>query len=319
MQDNLGRQVNYLRVSLTNRCNLRCRYCMPEEAVTPNDEDNLTLEEIYQIVKHCVNLGVRRVRLTGGEPLIRSGVSEFIKQLNGISGLEEICLTTNGLLLASKAWDLKNAGISSVNISLDTLHPERYTFITRGGELPQVLAGVKAALAAQFSAVKLNVVIMRGFNDDEISDFVKLTKDAPLYVRFIELMNIGQATHSQYGYVSSDEIKRQVTGLKPYSLSTQGPAKYYSLEGHQGLIGFISPLSHSFCDSCNRLRLTSDGKLLPCLHSATEIDVAKLVRSRDDKKLRLGIEQAVRLKPAGHRLSEKAGSEHGKSMWQIGG
>jgi len=273
MIDKHNREINYLRISITDRCNLRCVYCMPKEGVSfIGHEDILRYEEMLRIVNVAVKTGITKIRVTGGEPLVRRGVTEFLASLRKVEGLRDISLTTNGLLLERYAERIFDAGIRRINISLDSLVPERYRDITRGGDLDTVLKGIRKAHRTGFSPIKINVVAIQGFNDDEILDFAKLTIDRPYQVRFIEFMPIGEAVmENGLGYLSNDEVMRRIRELAPLeSVDTDrsrmaGPARLYTLNGARGEIGFISAMSHGFCNSCNRLRLTADGHLRACL------------------------------------------------------
>ncbi|WP_084667212.1 GTP 3',8-cyclase MoaA [Thermanaeromonas toyohensis] len=323
MEDTFGRRINYLRVSVTDRCNLRCRYCMPEEGVPlKNHDDILRLEEIVRLVQAALQVGIKRIRLTGGEPLVRKNLVSLVRELASLPGLEEISLTTNGQLLESLALPLKEAGLKRVNISLDTLQPDRYSFITRGGSIEAVWRGIRAALAAGLVPVKLNVVVVRGFNEDEILDFASLALREPLHVRFIELMPIGTAAGEYFGYVPLQEIWKRLAAnfkLEPMlDLPGNGPARSFRVAGGPGSVGFIGALSEHFCSRCNRLRLTADGKLRPCLYWQAEVDMKTPLRSGASvTELARLFQQAVCLKPWGHRL--EAGWNEGSFMCQLGG
>ncbi|SMB99931.1 cyclic pyranopterin monophosphate synthase subunit MoaA [Thermanaeromonas toyohensis ToBE] len=323
VEDTFGRRINYLRVSVTDRCNLRCRYCMPEEGVPlKNHDDILRLEEIVRLVQAALQVGIKRIRLTGGEPLVRKNLVSLVRELASLPGLEEISLTTNGQLLESLALPLKEAGLKRVNISLDTLQPDRYSFITRGGSIEAVWRGIRAALAAGLVPVKLNVVVVRGFNEDEILDFASLALREPLHVRFIELMPIGTAAGEYFGYVPLQEIWKRLAAnfkLEPMlDLPGNGPARSFRVAGGPGSVGFIGALSEHFCSRCNRLRLTADGKLRPCLYWQAEVDMKTPLRSGASvTELARLFQQAVCLKPWGHRL--EAGWNEGSFMCQLGG
>jgi cyclic pyranopterin phosphate synthase len=287
MFDNHNREINYLRVSLTDRCNLRCLYCMPKEGVSLlGHKDILSYEEITRIVTIAVKLGIMKVRLTGGEPLVRRGIVEFAANLNKIKGLNDITLTTNGILLENYAEALFNAGIRRINISLDSLDPQKYTDITRKGNLDNVLRGIKCAEHIGFSPIKINVVAIKGFNDDEILDFAKLTVDKPYQIRFIEFMPVGNpGLHTEFAYLSNDIIREIINDFSPLEPingkrnKMDGPARLYRMKDAQGEIGLISAMSHEFCDSCNRLRLTADGYLRTCPMRAgcTEADLEHII------------------------------------------
>ncbi|MDK2888021.1 cyclic pyranopterin monophosphate synthase subunit MoaA [Desulfofundulus australicus DSM 11792] len=326
MEDRYQREINYLRVSVTDRCNLRCRYCMPPQGVSvvPRREI-LSLEEITRVVEAATEVGVKKVRLTGGEPLVRRGITELVRKLAGIPEIDDIALTTNGILLAGKAGQLKAAGLCRVNISLDTLKPERFNFITRGGSLEAVWRGIEKSLEIGLHPVKLNAVVVRGFNDDEICDLARLSIKHPLHVRFIELMPFGTAAgYSREGYVPAAEIRslieKELGQLQEVrKLAGSGPARYYRLPGAPGTIGFISAVSDHFCGRCNRLRLTATGALRPCLFSEHEIDLkGPLRRGATRDELAGLIARAIQDKPGWHRLGQENFRTR-KNMSQIGG
>lgn len=331
--DNLGREISYLRVSITDRCNYRCIYCKPEEQFEfiPHEEV-LRYEEIVEIIKEAVNLGVTKVRITGGEPLVRKGVVDFIKKLREIKKLEDISLTTNGFFLSEYAEKLKDAGLNRVNISLDSLQEEKYKRITRGGSLEKALKGINSALKAGLLPIKINTVLIRGINDDEVEDFVRLTLGRPLNIRFIEFMPSGEELKDNYRdkFISVLEIKESLAekySFRPVDINSgNGPAKYYQIKGGQGTIGFITALSQHFCKTCNRIRLTSEGKLRPCLFSNIEVDIKQAIRNAktDDKIIgskiiRNNIEKAISIKPEGHKLNEKFSNRDSFKMSKIGG
>ena len=323
MKDSFGREINYMRISLTDRCNFRCRYCMPEEGVADIGHDHiLTLEEIERIAAAAASLGVSKFRLTGGEPLVRKGVAGLVKNLAALPGVSELAMTTNGSLLADRAQELKAAGLSRVNISLDTLRPDRFQEITRGGSLDDVIGGINAATDAGLKPVKLNVVIMKGFNDDEILDFVQLTFQHEYEIRFIELMPIGQAAgENGYPYLSCEEIKAKLPALRPIAAAADeegGVAERFKYPGARGTLGFITPISNCFCSQCNKLRLTPDGKLKTCLHSNKEIDLRPALEAGDGDSLRQVIREAVLAKEERHHLAEGA-EPIARDMFRIGG
>jgi len=331
--DNFGRKISYLRVSITDRCNYRCIYCKPEEQFEfiPHEEI-LRYEEIVEIIEEAVNLGVTKVRITGGEPLVREGIVDFIRHLRKINKLEDISLTTNGFFLPEYAEKLKDAGLNRVNISLDSLQEEKYTKITRGGSLEKTLKGIDSALKAGLLPIKINTVLIRGINDDEVEDFVRLALERPLNIRFIEFMPSGEEVINEFEnkFISVQEIKEKLTKkylLNPIKISTaNGPAKYYQIKGSQGTIGFITALSQHFCKTCNRIRLTSEGKLRPCLFSNKEVDIKQSIRNAktDDKIIRSkiirnNIEEAIIIKPEGHKLNKKFSNRDFFKMSKIGG
>lgn len=322
--DSFHRPINYLRVSVTDRCNLRCVYCMPLEGIdTLSHTDILRYEEIVKVATAAAEMGINKVRLTGGEPLVRANLPELVNMLSDISGLDDLSLTTNGILLSQYADDLKAAGLNRVNISLDSLDPEKYTRITRLGSLPDVYKGIESARSAELRPVKINMVVMRSINDDEILDFARRTINEEWHVRFIEFMPVGHNDQNDSNpFISIAEIANRIETLgrlQPHRLDGNGPAKYYRLPDAKGTIGFISPISEHFCFQCNRLRLTADGKLRPCLLSDDEIDLREPLRQGafvDD--LKGIIQQAIDSKPECHRL--KLGTTaRNRSMCQIGG
>ncbi len=324
--DNYHRPISYLRISLTDRCNLRCIYCMPHEGISLlGHRDVLSFEEIERIASAAARLGIRRVRLTGGEPLVRKGVIGLAGVLMKMPGIEDVSLTTNGTLLTEHAAALRSAGMRRINISLDTLDAEKYKRITRGGDIQKVLDGISAARREGFSPIKINVVAMRGINDDEIEEFARLTIERPVHIRFIEFMPIDIATDwDKDSFISSSETReiiRRVGVLNPVDkCNKSGPAEMYRLEGAAGQLGFISPLSNHFCDTCNRMRLTADGKLRTCLFSDEEIDLKEVLRSGvTDQVLEETIAEAIKSKPKGHSISEPSFKKCRRNMSAIGG
>ena len=324
--DSFSRPISYLRVSVTDRCNLRCVYCMPAGGVPwhPHDEI-LRYEEIEMVVRAAASLGISKVRLTGGEPLVRRGLVDLVLMISRIPGIDDLAMTTNGTLLARYAEELKAAGLKRVNVSLDTLRPERFRTITRLGELSDTLEGIAAAKEAGLVPVKINTVVIRDLNDDEVVDFARLTCAPDWHVRFIEVMPLGDnADWAGNGYVPMGEVRerieRELGELRPARLAAGGgPARYYRLPDAQGTIGFITPISQHFCYQCNRLRLTADGKLRPCLLSDSEIDLRTPLRqgasAEDIKAL---IIKGIRNKPERHHLSEQV-IPQGRAMSEIGG
>lgn len=325
MNDPFGRLIDYLRISVTDRCNLRCIYCMSSQGVKPiTHKDILTYEEIVRIVRIASTLGVRKVRITGGEPLVRKNITYLISSLNAIHGIEDISLTTNGVLLERYATELARAGLRRVNVSLDSLRPERYREITRGGNVENVLRGIEKAEEAGLAPVKINMVAIRGFNDGEIGDFARMTLKKSYQVRFIEFMPIGaRGMWSPEKYIPIDEIKSIVQGigsLTPIRIRKSGPARYFRFDGAAGVIGFINAISHQFCSECNRLRLTSDGKLRPCLFSETEIDLKSPLRSgADDPEIERLIRLSIEIKPTGHNITCEGNLNYLIPMSGIGG
>ncbi len=326
MRDTYQREINYLRVSVTDRCNLRCVYCMPPGGVksTPH-EQVLRLEEIETIIRAATLVGIKKIRLTGGEPLVRKGLEGLVRRISEIPGIDDITLTTNALLLAPRAAALKEAGIGRVNISLDTLRPDRYREITRGGNLAVAWEGIQAALDAGLHPVKLNTVMMRGVNEDELAALARLTLNRPLHVRFIELMPIGSSNTWAAGrYIPADEAMKQIGArlgplLPAKKPSGGGPAKYYRLKDAEGTVGFITSMSDHFCQSCNRLRLTSQGGLRPCLYDSREIDLKTPLREGAGlREIADLIMDVIALKPDRHHMSE-GWRDRRRVMSQIGG
>lgn len=316
MEDRFGRRIDYLRISLTDLCNFRCRYCMPPGGVEKKKrEDILSLEEIYYITHIFVEGGVRKVRLTGGEPLVRKDIQNLIESLSRIEGIEDLAMTTNGSLLKGRAEGLKEAGLDRVNISLDTLNPETFSNLTGGGRVDEVLEGIDQALRVGLG-VKLNAVLLKGICQEEIEELVKFSLDKGVDLRFIEVMPLGPtASFAQEEFISCDSIIEKY-GLK--KIPNQDPsstAVLYETASGMGKIGFIEPLSHAFCSSCNRMRLTADGFLKPCLHSDRLVDLKTPLRRGED--IRGYIEEALKIKPKDHDLlGEKF---IGESMNRIGG
>ena len=333
MKDKHGRTIDYLRISLTDRCNLRCLYCMPEEGVDQIAHDDiLRIEEIERMVAVAADMGISRIRLTGGEPLVRKGVVDLVRAITATPGIESVAMTTNGILLPQAADALKEAGLSRVNISLDTLDADQFRMITRNGNLEDALEGIKAALRVGFKPVKINAVTVRSLDQDFLA-YAKLSIEHPLHVRFIEYMPVGESSGvdgcgwGKKDVISSEEVidiineQAQAEGLgtlipadggKPEGW---GPARYFTFKGALGTVGFISPLSRHFCAECNRLRLTADGKLRPCLFSDEEFDVREALRAGDDETVRLILKEVLWAKPDEHH--DKVGTERGMS--QIGG
>jgi cyclic pyranopterin phosphate synthase len=320
--DRFGRSMNYLRISVTDRCNLRCIYCMPPEGV-PHiyHSEILSYEEIRAVVRAAAELGIKKIRLTGGEPLVRADFPHLVKMLSQIEGIQELSLTTNGALLKDYAQALKQAGLSRVNVSLDTLRANRFQHITRLGELKDVLTGIEAAKEAGLLPIKINTVVMRGINDDEILDFARMTYKDGWHVRFIELMPFKGVAQP----VPSVELQRRISSLgrlEPCtSITGNGPAMHYRLAGAKGTIGFISPLTEiSFCSRCNRMRFTPDGKLRPCLLGDNEIDLKTPLRDNASmEELERLILKAVASKPEHHHLKDTSGRPVERKMSQIGG
>ena len=307
--DQYDRHLNYLRVSITDRCNLQCMYCVPQDLITRlSHEDILTYEEILHIVTIGISLGVTKVRVTGGEPLVRKGVYEFLAELTRIPGLLDVSLTTNGIYLKDNAEKIRSAGINRINISLDTLNPQKYKQITGKDTFDQVWQGIQTAQDMGFTPIKLNVVALNGVNDDELVEMAKLSFAYPFHVRFIEYMPIGQSRMGNGPLLLAPEIKKRISALgnlvPVQNSKNDGPAKRYRFEGARGEIGFIPALSQHFCDKCNRLRLTASGKLRPCLLSDHQEDIKGPLRSGcSDQELAEIFLKTVDHKPSDHNLA----------------
>ena len=326
MLDPFGRSIEYLRLSITDRCNLRCRYCMPEEGVPSLEHgDILTYEELLRIARVGVALGIRKIRVTGGEPLVRRGVVDFIAQLAALPGAPEIVLTTNGLRLAELAAPLKTAGLQRVNVSLDTLRPDRFQHLTRRGGLEQVLAGLTAAENVGLIPVKINVIPLKGVNDDELLDFARLTLQHPWDVRFIEFMPISpDLEFSPAERIPMAAVERQLATLGTLeSLPQQdsaGPARLYRLPAARGCVGLIPAVSGHFCPECNRLRVTADGRVRGCLFGNQEVDLKTVLRSTGDDTALAGLLQAaVGAKPEKHGIGSPEFKAPNRRMQEIGG
>jgi cyclic pyranopterin phosphate synthase len=311
LSDSFQRPINYLRISVTDRCNLRCIYCMPAEGVDLiSHQEILSYEEIYTVAQAAAELGINKIRITGGEPLVRSGLPRLIQMLAQIETIDDISMTTNGTLLSGYAAELRQAGLRRVNVSLDTLKPDKFEFITRrGNKLSQVLEGIEVARAAGLNPVKLNMVVMSGINDDELLDFAAKTITEGWHVRFIELMPVVGGGSTAPRFISASEMRQRLEPmgkLEPCLPSVgNGPAKYFRFPHAEGTIGFITPISEHFCFQCNRMRLTADGKLRPCLLTDYEIDLKQPLRDGISKAgLKKLFKQAVANKPLRHRLAE---------------
>ncbi|KPU26722.1 molybdenum cofactor biosynthesis protein MoeA [Caloranaerobacter sp. TR13] len=318
MKDSFDREINYLRLSVTDLCNLRCRYCMPKNGICKlSHEDVLRIEELLEIVKVFESLGIQKVRLTGGEPLIRRGIIELVESIAKLEGIKDLAITTNGILLKKYAKSLKDAGLNRVNISIDTLRENKFSYITRGGKLKDVLEGIEAAKKVGLSPIKLNIVLIDGFNEDEIEDFAKITLTERIDVRFIELMPIGQVRDFAIEkFINNKIVLEKIPDLiRIPNSELHSPAVYYKIPNSKGRIGFINPISCKFCDSCNKVRVTSQGKLKLCLHSNEEIDLKTPLRQ--GKNLRDIICEKVKNKPLSHNLED--GTCINKNMVQIGG
>ena len=317
MIDRLGRNITYLRISVTELCNLRCRYCMPAEGVCKKSHsDMLTEDEMILAVKAAASLGITKLRITGGEPLVKKNIVSICRRAAAVEGIREVCLTTNGVLLPELAAPLREAGVTRLNLSLDTLSPEKYAYITRIGDLDTFWKGFHAAMAAGFEKIKINAVLVGGFNDDEIVPLAELTRQYPVDMRFIEMMPMyDSGDFDSAAFIPYTKVLEQLPDAVP-TAQDGGVAKLYRLPGAQGNIGLISPVSAHFCGECNRIRLTADGKIKPCLHSADEYSLKGL----DFDGMRSQLEQAIWNKPAWHGdLDAAHRSNAGRNMNQIGG
>lgn len=322
--DSFGRTINYLRLSVTDRCNFRCRYCMPAAGVKHLSHDEvLRYEELHNLARQSVALGVEKIRITGGEPLIRKGITGFLADLAHIPGLRKLVLTTNGFRLAELATELKAAGVESVNISIDSLHHDVFAHITRGGDLKRVLAGLAAAETAGFSHVKINVVIMRGINDSEVLDFARLAIDRPYRIRFIEYMpTIGEAGWRNLLVPGQEILSRiadryRMNAVLPDQLA--GPSVNYRIDGAAGTIGIITPVSSHFCSDCNRIRVTSTGIAKSCLFDETGTDLKPYLRNGNMGGLAAALRKVVGGKPDRHLLYPEQYGHTSFSMAGIGG
>ncbi|HIQ52392.1 MAG TPA: GTP 3',8-cyclase MoaA [Pseudomonas pachastrellae] len=310
LQDGLGRRIEYLRLSVTDRCDFRCVYCMAEDMTFLPRAQILSLEEIERLARLFVSLGVRKIRLTGGEPLVRRGIVDLCARISALPGLRELVMTSNGSQLVKMAEPLAAAGVKRLNISLDSLDAERFKAITRTGELQQVLDGIEAARAAGFERIKLNTVVLKGRNHDEVPALTDYALSRGLDITFIEEMPLGEVGRERgEAYCSSDEVRAMLSEryhLLDSTESSGGPARYLRVEGYpDSRIGFISPHSHNFCDTCNRVRLTTEGRLLLCLGHENALDMRRLLRQHpgDDAPVREALERALLYKPARHEFS----------------
>ena len=335
LSDTFNRPINYLRISVTDRCNLRCIYCLPEDGVRlMNHHDILSYEEIASVTRLAAEMGINKVRLTGGEPLVRANLPDLVSMLSRMEGIDDIALTTNGILLKDYASELKRAGLKRVNVSLDTLDEDKFERITRRRKLSHVLEGIEAARACGLNPVKINMVVMRGVNDGEIIDFARLSLSQGWHVRFIELMPFNsedppEGHSAQTGgeflpkFMPAEEIKKRLSNLgelEPHvPMAGNGPARYFRFSRATGTVGFITPVSQHFCVTCNRLRLTAEGKLRPCLLSDQEVDLRQSLRNgASPEKLKQLIKQAVQKKPGKHQLAKGRVSSK-RRMSQVGG
>jgi cyclic pyranopterin phosphate synthase len=325
--DSYKRKIEYMRISVTDRCNLRCVYCMPSEGIDLTaPEKILRYEELLRVARIAAANGISRIRVTGGEPLVRKGIVGFIRDLAAIDGIEDLSLTTNGVLLGKYAKELKEAGLKRINVSLDSLNRERFEKLTRGDKLDTVLAGLDAAEAAGLTPVKVNMVVIKGFNDDEIVDFANISKTKPYHIRFIEYMPFNtEEGWQKEKCISAKEIQQRIVAneaLVPVesTAGASGPARRFRFKGAPGEVGFISPVTEHFCGECNRIRLTADGKIRTCLFSDTEIDIRAALRDgSDDKSIEALLFHAVKVKPMKHQINEEVFKKCTKTMSLIGG
>lgn len=324
--DGFSRAVTYLRVSVTDKCNLRCIYCMPEEGLPwLRREEILTYEEIAAIVRAAASVGVRSIRLTGGEPLVRRDLSRLVAAIAAVPGIDDVALSTNGLLLEEQLPELRAAGLRRINFSLDTLRADRFLAIARRPGLDAVLSAIEASAKAGLRPLKLNCVVMRGKNDDELADFAMLTRELPIYVRFIEVMPVHENRELQRdAYVSSDEILERISAigeLRPLAGPPgNGPARYFGFAGAPGAVGVISPLSHDYCERCNRVRLTADGRLRLCLFGDHALDLRSHLRSgAGTDRLAALLRSAMLIKPERHHLRLGESSSRMRAFSEIGG
>jgi cyclic pyranopterin phosphate synthase len=328
LMDGFGRRIDYLRLSVTDRCNFRCVYCMNADASFLRRAQILSLEELAQVGRSFVKLGVKRIRLTGGEPLMRSNLLMLVQELGELKhqGLQELTMTTNGSQLQRLARPLRQAGLDRLNISLDTLNPNRFTALTRRGTLTDVLAGIDEARAAGFERIRLNLVVMKGRNWDEVEDIVRYALERELDLCFIEEMPIGALKHRQLAetYVSNEVVLQRLRegfGLLATTTTTGGPARYFHIPGQASRVGFISPHSHRFCASCNRVRVSVDGRLFLCLGSEASVDLKQIIRQNpgDHACLEAALSKALRWKPEGHNFSLNQAPRTGRLMNMTGG
>lgn len=324
--DKYGRHIDYVRLSVTDRCDFRCVYCMAEKMTFLPRSQVLSLEEIYKVAEAFTRLGVRRIRLTGGEPLVRSNVLSLIRNIGALPELEELLITTNGSQLESMAADLKAAGVTRLNISLDSLDPAMFRQMTRTGDLAQVQRGIETALKQGFKALRLNTVILKGRNDHEVLDLLHYAMDLGINIAFIEEMPLGEVTdHDRVETSCSNEEIRQVIETRhtmtPLAMKTAGPSRYFQIEGSATRVGFISPVSHNFCESCNRVRVTVEGRLLLCLGNEHSVDLRQILREQpgNDLLLQETIRNAMDIKPLKHYFYDKDAPQLVRFMNMTGG
>jgi cyclic pyranopterin phosphate synthase len=326
MTDGFGRRVEYLRISVTDKCNLRCVYCMPEEGLPWLPKAHLlSYEEITEIVRVMAGMGLKRVRISGGEPLIRRNLATLVRSIRDVPGIDDIALSTNAVLLEEQAEALRDAGVNRLNVSLDSLRPDRVDAISRrGGSAEKIFAGLAAAERVGYSPIKINCVVMRSHNADEVADFAALTRDRPWHVRFIEVMPVGEnLSLSEDEYVSSDEILddiRAIGDLAPVEgPKGNGPATYFSFPGAAGTVGVITPMSHNYCDRCNRMRLTADGQLRPCLFGSLQTNLRDALRRGESVEPL--VRATLRVKPERHHLVRGSAEGSGglAALSEVGG
>ncbi len=325
MKDSFGREINYLRISITDRCNLRCRYCMPEGIKKVPMRAIMTYEEMTRLCRAASEIGITRIKITGGEPLVRLGCPDLVREIKKIPGIEQVTMTTNGILMGEMADALRAAGLDAVNISLDTLDPEKFKHITGFDMLSEVLEGVRASLDTGMR-VKINTVLAKGINDEEVLDLVSLTEKYPLDVRFIEMMPIGEG--GSFTPVFNDEVLHTIRQAYPamaedHSVHGNGPASYFSMPGHEGTVGFISAMHGRFCSRCNRIRVTSQGKIKPCLCYSDTINIKPLFIEADPMQekevLKEALARAVSMKPQTHCFDNVSAMTEQHKMVSIGG
>lgn len=323
LKDNYGRKINYLRLSVTDRCNMRCRYCMPESGVYKLDHQQvLSYEQLYLLAESAVALGIEKIRVTGGEPLVRKGIIDFLGRLAQIQGLNQLVLTTNGLQLVEMAPALRQAGVQRLNISLDSLRPEVFAKVTRRDELSKVLAGIAAAEQVGLP-IKINMVVMRGVNDAELVDFAAMTLEKNCSVRFIEYMPAIKEDGWQSLFVPGEEILARIADQFSFTPVVRGelagPAREYKIAGAQGTVGVITALSGHFCQDCNRIRITASGKVRTCLFADDEYDLSELLAGGDAVAIQTALRRLIQAKPARHGMNEKAAGHTAFTMARIGG
>lgn len=321
MLDAFGREINYMRISVTDKCNLRCRYCMPEGVEIVPMSSLLTMEEIAAVCRQASYLGIDRIKITGGEPLVRKGVVELVKLLKELTGIRQVTMTTNGVLLSEFLPELLTAGLDAVNISLDTMDAENYRFITGRNQLDKVLCGIREAVFSGV-AVKINAVLMRGINDQEWTSLLRLAKDYPLDVRFIELMPIGAG--AEFENISNAELLSEIKAYYPgieadTSVHGNGPAVYYRIPGFLGGVGFISAMHGKFCGSCNRIRMTAMGDLKPCLCYGTAVNIREMLREQGEEAVHAALKEIIRRKPEAHCFENREEITEKNRMIAIGG